>query len=231
MNRLQRSTLNMIAGTAGYLVPILISFVTTPLLLRTLGEAAFGLQNLAGVVIGYITVMEMGMDLPIIKYLAEFRARGYEESENHLLTNTLQLYGAIGLFGMLVIILGANFLATQAFSIPGYLTEQAILVFILTGVGFLGSIFALWGRSVMIGFQRLDISNSVTVVASLLGVTLGLGAVYAGYSVAGYVFFRVLAQLISGAVYFPFIIHLSPKFRWKWGFDKQILKKIGHYIR
>ena len=75
MNRLQRSSVNMLAGMAGYAVPMLVNLIATPFLLRGLGEAAFGLQSLVAVIIGYLTIMDMGLAWPIIKFLAEDHAR------------------------------------------------------------------------------------------------------------------------------------------------------------
>ena len=71
----------MRSSAAGYIVPMLVNFITTPLLLRALGEAAFGLQSLV-VVVGYLSFMDMGLDLPIVKLLAEDRARNIVEAEN-----------------------------------------------------------------------------------------------------------------------------------------------------
>lgn len=60
----------MLSSAAGYVVPMLVNFITTPLLLRALGEAAFGLQSMVAVIVGYLTFMDMGLDLPITKLLA-----------------------------------------------------------------------------------------------------------------------------------------------------------------
>lgn len=50
MNRLQRSSVNMFSSATGYVVPMPVNFVTTPLLLRGLGEATCGLrETLAGI--------------------------------------------------------------------------------------------------------------------------------------------------------------------------------------
>jgi hypothetical protein len=46
MNCLQRSSVNITSSAAGYVVPMLVNLIATPLLLRGLGEAAFGLQSL-----------------------------------------------------------------------------------------------------------------------------------------------------------------------------------------
>jgi len=66
---------------------MLVNVIATPFLLRGLGEAAYGLQTLVAVIIGYLTMMDMGLDLPIIKILSEDRAKNDIESENRMLSS------------------------------------------------------------------------------------------------------------------------------------------------
>lgn len=138
MNRLQRSSVNMLSSMAGYAVPMLVNLMTTPLLLHMLGPAGYGLQSLVGVIIGYLIFMDMGLDLPITKLLAEDRARQDANSENSLLSITLQLYAAIGLIGMIVIMVMADWLARSVFQIPEDLVGPSRDCFPLGGHRVLG---------------------------------------------------------------------------------------------
>lgn len=230
MNRLNRSVVNMFSSLAGYGVPMLLNLVTTPLLLKGLGEAAYGIQSLIGVIIGYMTLMDMQLDLPIMKYLAEDHAKQDGESENRLLCSTLQFYMFIGLIGMLVIIFMSDFLAKHVFSIPSALVGQSITVFQLAGIGFLGSMGASWGRAVTQGLQRFDLSQSISVTTSTLGIMTGLCVVYAGYGVIGYVLMRVVFLILSGPLYLLFIRRYLPDFRFCWGIDRAILHRIKAYV-
>jgi len=230
MNRLQRSSINMLSSAAGYVVPMLVNLIATPLLLRGLGEAAYGLQSLVAVIIGYLTVMDMGLDFPIIKLLAEDRAKNDVESENRMLSTTLQLYGVIGLIGMVVIVLAADWLARSVFKVPAELIPQATLVFRLAGIGFLGSVGMSWGRALAMGLQRFDITYGVVVVSSMAGVGLGLVMVYAGYGVVGYVLVRVVVSLASGPTYWLLAHRLLPTFRAKWGIDPATLRRVRGYV-
>lgn len=214
----------------GYILPMLVNLITTPLLLKTLGETAYGLQSLVAVIIGYLAFMDMGLDLPIIKFLAEDRARKDKLAENHLLSTTLQLYLYIGLGGMISIILLSNWLAQYVFKIPSDLIDQAVIVFRIAGIGFLGSVGMSWGRALAMGIQRFDITYSVSIVISTAGTVLGLGVVYAGYGVVGYVLTRMIITTLAGPTYFLLTRHLIPEFRFIRGIDRSTLKRVSGYL-
>jgi O-antigen/teichoic acid export membrane protein len=230
MNRLQRSSVNMLSSAVGYAVPMLVSFITTPLILRALGEAAFGLQSLVAVIVGYLMFMDMGLDFPIIKLLAEDRARQDAKSENRLLCTTLQLYAGIGLAGMVAIMLLADWLARSVFKVPPDLVGQTVIVFRLAGIGFLGSVGMSWGRAVAMGLQRFDLNCSVSVVLSTAGTLIGLGGVYAGYGVVGYVLIRVIFTALAGPIYFILARHILSGFRFLPGLDRATLRRVSGYV-
>ena len=230
INRLERSSINMFSNATGYIVPMLINFITMPLLLRELGEAAFGLQSLVAVIIGYLTFMDIGFDLPITKLLAEDHSRKDIKGENHLLSTTLQLYVGVGLISIIVITLMANWLVKSIFKVPDDLTGQAVTVFRLAGIGFLGSMVMSWGRAVAMGLHRFDLSSSVSVILSTAGTLIGLGGVYAGYGVVGYVSIRVIFTLLAGPIYFGLTRYLLPNFSFLPGIDRATIRRVRSYV-
>ena len=228
--RLERSSVNVVASMVGYVVPMLVSLATTPVLLRWLGEAAFGLQSLVAVIIGYLTVMDMGLDLPIVKLLAEDHARGDASGEQRLLNTTLQLYACVGVVGLLVIVFAAEALAHSVFRVPPELQEEAVWVFRLAGAGFLASVFLSWGRAVTMGLQRFDLCYGVFVVTNVAGVGFGLAAVHAGRGVSGYVLVRVLVSLGGGLGYWWLAKRSLPHLRLRWDFDRGTLRRVARYV-
>lgn len=230
MNRLQKSSVNMLSSAAGYILPVAANFLAVPMLLAGLGEAGYGLQNLVGVVIGYLLLMDMALDIPITKFVAEDHARGDVSSQNRLLNTTLQLYLLIGLAGMLVIMAAADLLAQQVFTVSAEMLGQARYVFLLAGVGFLANVLLMWGRAVVNGMQRYDFTNAVSAAFNLLSIGIGLIAVYAGYGVVGYVLVRVSVSALSVLSFIPIIHYLLPHFELHWGIDRAMLTRVRDYF-
>jgi O-antigen/teichoic acid export membrane protein len=209
---------------------MIITFVTTPLLLHKLGTAAYGLQSLVAVVIGYLTFVDMGLDIPIVKLLAQDRAIKDTEAENHLLSTMSQLYFGIGILGLLIIIILSDWLARSVFQMPVAMQSQAVVVFRLAGIGFLGSIGMSWGRAIAMGLQRFDLNYSVSVLLNSGGTIIGLFVVFAGFGIVGYVFTRVIITMFAGPVYFFLIRHQIKSFHFKLGIHVITLRRVREYI-
>lgn len=92
MSRINQTAINIVTNTGGFLIPLSVNFIVTPILLRFIGEEGYGLQSLALVISGYLAFMDLGMDIPITKLLAEDHAKADHSSANQLLNTTLLLY-------------------------------------------------------------------------------------------------------------------------------------------
>lgn len=229
MNKTKRSMLNSGSSVIGYIIPMLINLITTPLLLDLLGQDAYGINSLVAVVIGYFTVMDMGLGFPIIKYISEYKSLGQDHLIGKLLNTTIALYICIGLAGFVLIIALSKVFALQIFNIPLILQNDAIIVFIIASFGFLASVGMSWGRALFHGLQRYDITASVSVFNQLFGILLGIGAVINGYGIVGYVGVRVIITILSASIYLVIsrrfvLFSLRPRF------DREIIMKIREYM-
>ena len=87
-----------------------------------------------------------------------------------------------------------------------------------------------WGRAVAMGLQRFDLSYSVSVVISTAGTLIGLGVVYAGYGVVGYVLTRTIITAFAGPIYFLVTRRLLPTFRFRFGLNRATLRRASGYM-
>ena len=78
--------------------------------------------------------------------------------------------------------------------------------------------------------QRYELWNGVSVSSNLISVGIGLGAVYTGYGVVGYVLARVAVSILSNLGYFLIIPQLLPHFRMNWGVDRAMLRRLREYV-
>ena len=72
---------------------VVVGLLYTPIMLRLLGQSEYGLYSLIGSVVGYLSVLDMGLGNTIVRYTAKNRVDGTEQKEAEL--NGLFLQGNI----------------------------------------------------------------------------------------------------------------------------------------
>lgn len=230
MNRTQQAAVNMVTNATGLVVPLFINFITTPILLRLLGQEGYGLQSLALVISGYLAIMDLGMDIPITKLLAGDHALGDRRLANQLLNTTLLLYVIIGLGGFFIIFACRSFLVYKVFDIPAGQINNAMIVFQLAGAGFALNLLCAWGRACSYGIQRYDIPNAIRISTLAISSIVGVIVVYIGYGLVGFILTRVTAYGVSAIAYFYTASRLIPYFRFKPQIDVETLRRIRGYV-
>lgn len=229
MGNLKQTGINMLSGGAGYFLPMMINFIATPVVLSKLGPEGYGIQSLVNVIMGYLMVADMGLDIPITKLLAEYTIKSDFTQRNKLLNNTLQIYLCIGVLGMTAIFILEPFMQSF-FNIPKYLYKEARLVFIVTGIGFLGNILSMWGRAVYAGLQRYDIANGILTFFNLISTIGGVILLYNDFGIVHFVLAKVIGFYLSATSYLIIGKASLPNYTFFLGFDEHILKEIRPLI-
>lgn len=219
---MKKTFINICSGALGYILPIGINIVFTPIIIKNLGSEAYGLQSLVNVIIGFLMVADMGLDIPVTKLVSEYSVNKNPTMINKLLNTSLQVYFGIGLIGSVIIIAFTPLLVDKIFNIPINMIENAKYVFYLAAIGFSGGLLNMWGKSVFNGILRYDISNSINVVTSVLSILIGTYLVKEGKGVVVYVLVRVLFTLLSGIVYIIISTLYLKGFKISFGINKEI---------
>ena len=81
---------------------IVVGLVYTPIMLRLLGQSEYGLYSLMGALVGYLSVLDMGLGNTIVRYTAKNRADGTAETEAKLNGLFLFIYSVIGIVALIV---------------------------------------------------------------------------------------------------------------------------------
>lgn len=225
MTKSARALTNFISGGAGYLIPMAINLWSMPYVFNKLGEEAYGIQVLGNVIIGYFMAIDMGIDIPIIKRVAETDASGLFQEQSDFLQATAKIYFFIGLSGCVLILISTP-LMINWFSMSDSMLEEGKVVFYLSGIGFLGSIFSIWGKAVYSGLHRYDISNGINITSSIVGILLGLLLIHSGYGVIGFFSARVSGFIVSSLVYVHLVSKRIIKFNLNHYFEKAVWNSI-----
>lgn len=179
---------------------VLVGLFYTPIMLRMLGQSEYGLYSLIGSVVGYLSVLDMGLGNTIVRYTAKNRVDGTAEKEAELNGLFLQVYSIIGLITFIIgAIIYANIDALFGATLTAGEMHRARIMMILLifnfALSFPLSIFA----SILQAYEKfifLRVSNILRVIINPL---LVLPFLYWGY---GSVMMVVVSTILNFACLF-----------------------------
>ncbi len=153
-------------GAAGLIA--IMGLIAVPLLVERLGAAKFGILSLAWIVIGYASLLDLGLGRALTKLTADRLGAGRQDEIPGLFWMAMVLLGAIGIAAGAVIVALSGWLANDVLSIPDSLAGETQTTFILLGcsVPFVLTSTALMGN--LEAHQRFDLTNGVAVPLSFL---------------------------------------------------------------
>lgn len=212
-----RNTLWNVAGRAWDAVTALI---LTPYIVARLGLADYGIWGLVGAFTGYVGLLDLGLGSGYAKFIAEYAARGEVRRISAMISTALFAYAGLG-----VVLAAAGFPLLER-AITAFASFMAIGSAQSADLVFLAQIaFALFlvGNcvapltSLQAGLQRMDLTNGVGFLMSLIkvaGVVYFLenghglrGLMYAGALVIG--FYAMTSMVL--AFYLVPSLRVSPR--------------------
>ena len=163
-----------------------IPFAYTPIMLRILGEAEYGLYSLSGSVIGYLSLLSFGFGSTILRYLTFYRAKGDTENERKAFGFFLIVYLIVGLLVMACGVVIAEHV--ELFFHKGLTAEEMpqfrVLVYLMafsTAITFPISVFS----SVAMAHEKYVFRKLIDMLGTVLAPAGNLIALYLGYSSVG----------------------------------------------
>jgi O-antigen/teichoic acid export membrane protein len=201
---------NVFTNYAAEVVLAISALIVTPLILRSLGDAAFGVWALAGSAILYLELFELGFGLATIKLVAEDAERRPGAVVRTINTNLAVLSG----FGALALVTGlvVAWLAPELFSVPEPLREETMVVFAVLAFSLAASVPLDVFGSALAGYQRYDLLSGSNIFGAVLVGVVSAAVVIAG---GGLVALAVSNALIMLAMH-----------RLRWSVLKRILPEL-----
>ena len=164
-------------GTAtnyvGRVINLGVWFVLTPIILSRLGKTEYGLWALVASFVAYGSLADLGIGAAITKYVAEYRARGDNDTASELVATALSLYCALGVAVIAVAAVVAPFV-NDLIRVPPSEHSTASWLVVITAVGVAVQLPSNCAIAVLRGLNRYDLMN---IIGSLAMLTLGAGIV------------------------------------------------------
>ena len=205
----------------------LVGLLYTPYMLRMMGQSEYGLYALVASVIGYLTVLDLGLGNAIVRYTAKFRAEGKTKEQYEMFGMFLILYLAIGVIALFAG-MGLYFNVDNMFGdtmnaieLNHARTMMLILVFNLVFT-FPMSIFG----SIITAYERFVFPKAINIIRVILNTVIMIALLHMGYKAVAMVVvqtvFNVLTLIIN-YIYCKRKLHIEIHFgHFKWDFLKEV---------
>lgn len=188
------SYLNLIIGN-------IIPFIYTPIMLRLLGQAEYGLYGIANSVMGYIGLLNFGIGGAIVRYLAKYRAAGNREQEERVAGLFIKIYSVICGLILIAGFLFAGNIEIYSRSLTAAETERLrILVIFMTINTALFLPFSVFS-SIVIAHERYIFSKLVGMLSGIAAPLLNLALLYCGFGSVGLVASSTILNFVTYGIY------------------------------
>lgn len=204
------SYLNMVLGS-------IIPLVYTPIMLRLLGQAEYGVYGLAHSVTAYLSLLNLGLGSAIVRYLAKYRVEGDTDGVRRVLGLFLMLYSCAAV--LICVVGGGLAICTDRLFAQGLteseIAKMRILVLIMTvsvAISLPISTFA----SLLTAYERFVFTKVVAIITTVAIPVFNLVVLYMGRGSVGMAVIGVSVQLLSGVmhvVYCGKTLKIMPTFR------------------
>lgn len=189
---------------------IILILISTPYLVHKLGADAYGLFSIIIVVIGYFSVLDLGLGAATVKYVADFNARGDYQSIFLIVSTSLSIFLVMGTVGMLMMIGLAAPISNGLLHLPDSLTGTATVSLYIASLGFFVNMMLTVFSSVPTALQRLDIVNKRNLVVGTLTVVFQVALLAAGLGLKTMVVVYVAANALGMILFIKVCRSLLP---------------------
>lgn len=201
---------NGLANFMGGVLPAVVTLLTTPYVVNTLGDDSYGALILITAIIGYFAIIDLNITAGSVKYVAEHHATGNVRLRNQTLTGGFALYVLIGAVGCALVLLLSDTLVHRVFAIPEALQDEIGLALGIAAFGFLFGQMQAYLNSVPQAIRRYDQSAAAESFFGILAPLATVFVLWLGYGIVEIVAVRVAASVLNIGVLVWMIRRLLP---------------------
>ncbi|MFH1946883.1 MAG: oligosaccharide flippase family protein [Candidatus Magasanikbacteria bacterium] len=218
-----RTIKNSAYSFLSFIWPLLLSFVSIPIIIKGLGVERYGFFILLNASLTFFGLLDFGFGYTFFKRLSEHPEKRNLEELTKLFSSSLFLYLFIGLFSLLVLVLIPDFFI-DLFKIPNNFQSSFLWFFLVLGCSFLVKMLTVPLQQIPHALQRLDISSKIALV-SVTFIQLGsIIVVLLGYGILSLLIIQLLAAIFVFICHTFFWFRLARFLKFKFSFSVKIFK-------
>lgn len=223
----QNALKNSIYNAIGFLLPIVILIVYTPIVIQYLGVREYGVYIFLSTILAILGLVDLGIGTATNKHLIEYHSSRQMERLQKLLNSMNSVY-LLQAFAYLAVCLCIGITIQTFFITPDTEENYIVLLSIMGGMGFVGSFFSNFINS-LVAIQRYDAHLKISGTVLFFHNTSLLVLAILGYGLVPILSAQLVVAVCGALAYYYTTKRVFPILKLKYDWDGDELKKNYRY--
>lgn len=217
---------NTLYNIAGRFWALLVGLFLTPYIIHRIGVERFGIWAIVGIITGYFGLLDLGVGMSFVKYIAQYYTKKDYESINRVINTGCVFYLALAIAASAAAILFTGPIVSLL-KIPPELHDEAVFVLIIGVVLFAAANAVSVFHAVQSALQRMDISNKVSIAVSIANVGGTVFFLEKGYGLKGLVINNVIVFAIATMINITVASKILPELRFRLSYiSREMMRRL-----
>jgi O-antigen/teichoic acid export membrane protein len=191
---------NSLFDIVGFLYPLVLTIVLTPVILHFVSTEEYGIFALATVLVSFLGLMDFGMAPVAIRFLSASLATSNYAEATSVLGTGIVFFSVVGLVGAAASAVFGVLLIPRILSLSPELSDTAAFVMSVAGVGFFFSALLHPFGAILGALQRFDVATIARIVSSTMGAGASVLVLWLGFGIQGLIVVTTLQAALMLAL-------------------------------
>lgn len=158
---------NILSNWSSLVITVVIAFVTSPILVHSLGNELYGIWCLIVSVTGYFTVLDFGVNTAIVRYISSSNAQNDHGQSRRVYSTSLAIFGIVACVLMIFSVVFGLFFQ-DIFKLFHFSRFYLFSVFLLSAIDLsLGLLFSVF-LGCLTGLQEFKFINGSSILVNII---------------------------------------------------------------
>ena len=204
---------NTLLNLLGLGAPLLVAIFAIPLLIAQLSINRFGVLALIWMVIGYLSLFDLGLGRALTQQLSELLGRENPLDADNLVWTALALMLALGIVGAILIVALTHWTVGSVLRIPKELQSETARAFYVMAISLPFVITTTGLRGILESFGRFGIINAIRLPMGIVTFLGPLAVTYIENDLAYIAGILVITRILAWALHLYCCFQAMPLMR------------------
>jgi len=201
---------NVFSSWASLVLAVVLTFFVSPIIVHSLGKEAYGIWVIIMSITGYFTMLDLGINTAIVKYISEYFSQKDEAGIRTIFSSSMFVFMIVAV--MIIVIgtlIGYNFERFFEFkTLPAKIVIMAFGIIVLDmAIGMIFSVFT----GTLAALQEFVALNAISISATILKNAVLVTLLLNGYGLVGIACVQLATSLIRCCAQFFYLRFRHPQ--------------------